>query len=87
MAVRRASTLPASMNVTSNPWLGASCISHCRKPQYICVGATTCAGRSSARNALVAAAMPEANRRLAAPCSSSLRTCSTWRTVALSERP
>ena len=62
-------------------------VSHWRRPQYIAVGATTCAGRSSARNAVVAAAMPEANSRLAAPPSSSVRTSSTCRTVALSERP
>ena len=51
------------------------------------LGAITCAGRSNARKAVVAAAMPEASTRLAAPPSSCVSTASTWRTVALSARP
>jgi hypothetical protein len=87
IAARRAQRSPASMKVACTPRLGASSASHRRKPQYIAVGATTCAGRSSARKAVVAAAMPEAKRSVATPCSSRVSTCSAWRTVALSERP
>ena len=58
-----------------------------RRPQYMTSGATTCAGLSRARKVVVAAVMPVASTRLAAPPSSCVSTASTWRTVALSGRP
>ena len=86
-AARMAAGSPASTKVASMPSPGASSSSHLRRPQYMTAGATTCAGRSSARKAVVAAAMPEASTRLAAPPSSCVMTFSTCRTVALSARP
>ena len=84
---RMAAGSPASTKVASMPRLVASSCSHLRRPQYMTLGATTCAGRSSARKVVVAAVMPEADTRLAAPPSSWVSTASTWRTVALSGRP
>ena len=52
---------------------GASRLIQSRRPQYITLGATTWAGRSSAKNAIVAAVMPEATTRAPAPPSSNAR--------------
>ena len=60
---RMAAGSPASTKVASMPRPGASSSSHLRRPQYMTLGATTCAGRSSARKAVVAAVMPEAEHQ------------------------
>ena len=77
----------ASTKLASIPREGASSASHLRRPQYMTFGATTCAGRSSARNVAVAALIPDASTRPAAPPSSAVSTASACRTVALSGRP
>ncbi len=76
-----------STRVTLIPYSGAVSSSHRRRPQYITFGATTCAGRSSARKSAVAAAMPEPSSNVAAPPSSRFSTSSVMRTVGVSGRP
>ncbi len=86
-AARIASGLVASTNVASMPSSRASSASHFFKAQYMTSGATTCVGLASARNAEVAAAMPEPNIRHASAPSRACSTASACRTVGVSGRP
>src|SRR5262249_3833179 len=86
-ALARASVALASTKSTTSPHSAAELLSQLRRPQYMTCGATTWSPGLSAKNTAVAAAIPDAKVRQAAPPSSRVSSGSGWTNVGFVDRP